>query len=224
MAIMKNLYDNKYIALYEEENIRIWGKIALYNSIFNEEYEVVTDVTITDNNEVIYEANNINMPYNKADLINISKYVEKIAKYLLTSDNDIYWKKIFLNKFFKESKTIGLELYYRDQLKEEDKQRRIKEAQETDKQIKDLKKEVQKQYNDKNYMVVYDLFNLIIFKNETNNNGNSLIQKQNDEYFKKFIFEGIKNENTLIKNLIVDHIELHDNKSDIKILKDLLTA
>lgn len=221
MAIIKNLYDNKYIALHEEDTIRIWGRIALYNSTTNKQYEIVTNIVITDNNKAIYKADNIHIPYNKTDLINISAYVEKITKYLLTSTNDIYWKKVFLDKFFIESKTLGVELYYRRILILEAEQRQRAENQNTVKRIEELKKAIQEQYNNQNYVVVYNLFNLIILKNEHDNNGNSLLRKQNDKYFNKFILDNYKT-NELINNNVVKIIELNWNKSDITKLESLI--
>lgn len=223
MAITKTLYNNQYISLYTEDNITIWAKMAIYNSIFNEEYEIITDVVITKDNikNVIYKASNIHMAYNKEGLISISNYVEKVVKYLTNTTSDNYWQKIFLDKFFIESKTTSLELTYKRILKQEEEQKSILQAKETRNKIEELKTEVQKYYNNKNNVVIYDLFNLVILKNDNKYN---FIKKQNNKSFSEFILNSIENNSNTIIEYVIKIIKLEWNKDDIKILNELLAS
>lgn len=223
MAITKTLYNNQYISLYTEDNITIWAKMAIYNSIFNEEYEIITDVVITQDTKdnVIYKTSNIHIAYNKEGSISISNYVEKIVKYLLTTTSDTYWQKIFLDKFFIESKTTSLELTYKRILKQEEEQKSILQAKETRNKIEELKTEVQKYHNNKNNVVIYDLFNLVILKNDNKYN---LVEKQNDKNFREFILNGIENNSNTIAEYVIKIIKLEWNKDDIKILNELLAS
>jgi len=214
--ITKTLHDNKFIGIYEEYNYRIIAKVAEYNSTLNETYDIITDIKIvnTDNNSIIYEANNIHMAYDKKEYVSIVNYVEKILFYLHNETCDIYWKKLFLDKFFINMNTTTIEIYYNRGIKQQEETKKQEEIKTYRDKIESIKKEIQTKYNNDGIAVIYNLFDMFFI------NENRIIPRQNNSGY----LDTIKNNIETYKPYILNHIELNWDNSDLKILNELLAV
>lgn len=198
MAIIKDLYDNKWIGLYEEDNIKLFCKIATYKSEFlNISYDIITGITILKDNKVIYQRNNIHMAYNEKKYISISNYVEKIACYIKHTEDDPYWINKFLDKLFIDLNTINIEIYYRNKTREIEEKKRIEESNKEEEIVSKLKKDIQEAYNNKGYAATYGLFDIYII--DKKHSTNEIIKNQNN-YFDTFHERNMRDDKSEVRN------------------------
>lgn len=180
MAIVKDLYDNKWIALYEEDNIRLFCKMAIYKSEYlNIEYDIITAITVLKDNKVIYQRKGIHMAYNEKEYISISNYVEKIACYVKNTEEDPYWINKFLDKLFIELNTIKIEIYYRNKTREIEEKKKIEANRIEEEEVKQLKNNIQEAYNNLGYAVTYGLYDIFIIDKK---HSEKIIKEQNNYY------------------------------------------
>lgn len=223
MAIVKMLHDNKFIGIYEENNLRLIAKMAEYKSSLNEVYDIITEVKIinTLDNSIVYSSNT-HMAYNSDGLISIVNYAEKILFYLHHEKCDMYWKKLFLDKLFQNMLTTGIELYYNRVSKQLQEEKTREEYKKLNEKIDSLQSEVQKIYNNKGMAVFYNTHNMYII------NHVSLIQSQGKnktykgEYSDYDFIQGMEKDIERYKPYIFKHIHLDRMESDIEILKNEL--
>lgn len=212
MAIIKNLYDNKYISLYEEDNTIAYVKMALYNSWDNKEYTVITDIVITKDSKVIYKANTFQF-YNTKDYISVDKYIDKIVFII---NNNIYKDhslKIILNRFFLDSKTIQVKLIYNHLIKELKSKKETEEYNNYLNEAKQLINELINLANKNNITICFTPSNYHI--RLLNIKG-----KNNNKYFNDMVMKYDSNNKLLKPHLIyeIDNTEvLNINDWDLEL-------
>lgn len=160
MAIVKE--DNFYTAIYEENNYRIWAKLADNKSLVDgEEYVVVTAITITkgDNKEVIYK---LNLGNNWLKYDNLCNMAENLLYYIVNTETVEFFKNKFMQNCLLKNDSINLEITVRRLKKEINDKQEMENNALIHAENKELLEQIKAIAENKN-LKFYNLYSSILF-------------------------------------------------------------
>lgn len=212
--------NNNSIELYKDDTITIIGIKEIYTScVTNESHDTITSMEIIKDNELFYNINGIDFPINtNGKYIDIMNYIDNIVLYCKYSKVEKYWQEIALNELLKDKRQFGRIFFAVKEIKQELKDiEDKKESELREKQRQGLLQEIKQIANDKNYIIVNDLFNIIIMKNDSKRD---MITSQNNKNFIDMIINKVSENSELIKPYEPKLFKLEYNSNDIEILQD----